>query len=507
MLATFGLRAPVALLLFVAMQAVPIKQMPIKQPVRFCGEKSQQYTGFIALKGVEERNLFYWLAERDNGAGAAAPLIMWLGDGCSVLPMLLQNNGPCSLSANETLTPNTFSWTRFANVLWVDQITGVGFSNGGTRNSWSAADVAKDVVAFLEGFLIIHPRYRKRSLFVFGEGLAGQMVPQISHTVARHFLNSKLSPGNEGLQLKGIALGSSTIDPLVTFPQRPQFALHNPYRIILLKQLEIERIVRGTPNCAGLLKKCRTFKGSIEGYEQCTTARHRCSQIYLDPVRGEVSTKVDAVHGKQRSPEQGRDVSDIRERPPTVRHKWCAGVTALLSKNPLRTSKPSGSTLSSSSTSSASSAPTLEARLATRAQAKFDETCGGLGRSADTFLQKAGVQRILGVLRQTHDGHDELQKPAVFTRCNKQVDSALFDVWAQSSTLYIRLLLEDGVRLLDYHGDADYEHACGYRYCIGLCRLLLLDYVYVGLGPFVYRTIGVHSTYTYIGLGLHVQAA
>jgi hypothetical protein len=40
-----------------------------------------------------------------------------------------------------------------------------------------------------------------------------------------------------------------------------------------------------------------------------------------------------------------------------------------------------------------------------------------------------------------------------------KVQGSLFDVWAQASMEHIPIMLEGGVRLLVYSGDADYEHS------------------------------------------------
>lgn len=61
------------------------------------------------------------------------PLVLWLtgGPGCSSTLALLAENGPCTVNDDgETTTPNPSSWNKRANVIWVDQPAGVGFSYG-----------------------------------------------------------------------------------------------------------------------------------------------------------------------------------------------------------------------------------------------------------------------------------------------------------------------------------------------------------------------------------------
>mmetsp|Transcript_64079 Transcript_64079/g.138728 ORF Transcript_64079/g.138728 Transcript_64079/m.138728 type:complete len:97 (+) Transcript_64079:157-447(+) len=84
------------------------------------------------------------------------PLILWLngGPGASSLGGLLTENiGAMVFNADGTeLVKNQFAWTKFANVLAVDNPVGVGFS--ATKNEYvkSEGEMAEQFQLFFEHF-------------------------------------------------------------------------------------------------------------------------------------------------------------------------------------------------------------------------------------------------------------------------------------------------------------------------------------------------------------------
>ena len=157
--------------------------------------------------------LFYWLiksrshgADRDRadedrrgddgGSGSDAPLVVWLngGPGCSSLGGLLEEHGPFFLERNpddnRKLNPhpyrlvfNPYSWSNFADVLYVDQPVGVGFSHLHDRDDLVHTEgaVAEDFYRALTYFLTHHhPEYRSRPIYLSGESYAAKYIPAIA---------------------------------------------------------------------------------------------------------------------------------------------------------------------------------------------------------------------------------------------------------------------------------------------------------------------------------------
>ena len=66
---------------------------------------------------------------------------------------LFRENGPCRITNDSSgVTHNDFSWNTHANMLFIDQPAGVGFSHG-TSDVDTSSEAALDVWTFLQVFL------------------------------------------------------------------------------------------------------------------------------------------------------------------------------------------------------------------------------------------------------------------------------------------------------------------------------------------------------------------
>ena len=87
------------------------------------------YAGYIPI-GTTTKKLHFLLVESQND-WSTDPLIIWFngGPGCSSLLAFATENGPYQLSAGETtFHKNEYAWNKNANVLYIEQPAGVGFS-------------------------------------------------------------------------------------------------------------------------------------------------------------------------------------------------------------------------------------------------------------------------------------------------------------------------------------------------------------------------------------------
>lgn len=172
-------------------------------------------TGYAKME--PRGHMFFWHIPSRNAADKA-PLIMWLsgGPGCGSDLAVLGINGPWWVDEETvTLKKNEHSWTNHANMLYVDQPLGSGFSTADLNYKFTATGVSKDLHSFLEKFLELHPDYKNRPFFLAGESYAGKYVPNIGEYIVDHPI--------EGLDFKGIAVGNGWVNPSSQYPAYAQF--------------------------------------------------------------------------------------------------------------------------------------------------------------------------------------------------------------------------------------------------------------------------------------------
>ena len=115
----------------------------------------QWKTGLVTVDEHDD-DIFYWVFQ-SRQTPSTDPLVLWLtgGPGCASEVALFYENGPYQFTSatDSTIKSNPNSWNTFANLLYVDQPIGTGFSKGGVHDVKSEKGVAEDMAAMLRGFL------------------------------------------------------------------------------------------------------------------------------------------------------------------------------------------------------------------------------------------------------------------------------------------------------------------------------------------------------------------
>lgn len=156
---------------------------------------------------------------RSRNSPATDPLVLWLtgGPGCGGEMSIFYENGPWHVNDDLTLRKNPYSWNEVANVIYVDQPLGSGFSS--TQKPENRArdqdDVNEALYLFLQNFMEKYPEYKGRNFYVAGESYAGHYVPGITAYI--------ISQNNPDMNIISSAIGNGWVNP------RTQYSYYRDY--------------------------------------------------------------------------------------------------------------------------------------------------------------------------------------------------------------------------------------------------------------------------------------
>ncbi|BBN67835.1 serine carboxypeptidase-like 2 [Prunus dulcis] len=186
---------PLALLLvFLNSHIIVASKSTIDTLPGFSGELPFKLeTGYVGVGDLDDVQLFYYFIESERSP-KEDPLVLWLtgGPGCSGFSGLAYQIGPimfnyANSSGNEpTLVLNPYSWTKVANIIFLDQPVGSGFSYAKSWQGYETGDIssAAHTYEFLRKWLKDHPEFLKNPLYIAGDSYSGITVPIVVQEVS-----------------------------------------------------------------------------------------------------------------------------------------------------------------------------------------------------------------------------------------------------------------------------------------------------------------------------------
>ncbi|KAF0469548.1 alpha/beta-hydrolase [Gigaspora margarita] len=136
-------------------------------------------------------------------------------------------NGPWRINSDQSLRIIDGSWNEYANMLYVDQPVGTGFSyanNSGYLNSLT--QVPDEFLLFLDQFFEIFPEYSKDEIYIAGESFAGTFIPYIASGILKRNSETNTTT-NRIYNLKGIAIGNGWVDPITQYNAYYTYAINH----------------------------------------------------------------------------------------------------------------------------------------------------------------------------------------------------------------------------------------------------------------------------------------
>lgn len=168
-----------------------------------------QFSGYLNLPSTEKQ-IHYWFVESET-APAEDPLVFWTngGPGCSGLIGFMTEQGPFRPDKDGNVQLNPWRWNTIANMVFLEQPVGVGFSYSDNSADYKIGDsqAAEDNLQTILMFLQRFPQLAKSPLFITSESYGGHYMPTLASQIVDY--NKK----NGGvLNFKGFAVGNPYTD-------------------------------------------------------------------------------------------------------------------------------------------------------------------------------------------------------------------------------------------------------------------------------------------------------
>ncbi|KAI0996939.1 Carboxypeptidase [Podosphaera aphanis] len=240
-----------------------------------------QYSGYLSV-GTDE-NMWFWFFEARNNP-RTAPLAAWFngGPGCSSMIGLFQENGPCHFvnGSNET-SLNPYSWNEYANMIYIDQPIGVGFSYGNNTVN-STVSAAPLVWKLIQVFYDQFPQYENRDFGIFTESYGGHYGPEFASYFQSQNLaiNSGSIDGHE-VNLKALAINNGWFDATIQEKAYIDFSLNNTYGALITPEQYGTYLDAYYSRCLPALNACSSLTGNDSA---CSTAYNVCYETTEGPL-------------------------------------------------------------------------------------------------------------------------------------------------------------------------------------------------------------------------------
>jgi carboxypeptidase C (cathepsin A) len=245
---------------------------------KLCDSKVAQLSGYFHVSPAKK--YFFWFFESRRNP-SQDPVVLWLtgGPGCSSEIALFAENGPCSVNDQGDNTKNNqFSWNTRANLLYIDQPAGTGFSTGPLTDH-NEATVSEDMYSFLMAFFQSQEanKYASLPFYITGESYAGHYVPAAAHKI---FVKNQHATFK--INLKGVAVGNGLTDPELQYPLFP--AMAKPY----VDESVFHAMEKAVAPCVRQIRACQALSKWLPDFGSlpiCENAVQFCNNALIAPIQ------------------------------------------------------------------------------------------------------------------------------------------------------------------------------------------------------------------------------
>ncbi|EGU86159.1 hypothetical protein FOQG_14759 [Fusarium oxysporum f. sp. raphani 54005] len=252
-----------------------------EQSFELCDAGARQFTGTVNV--TEDKSMFFWYFESRSNP-ETDPLLLWMsgGPGASGEMGLFMGSGPCTVNPDGNSTKRLdYSWIDRANVVYIDQPVGVGFSKITDRDkiAVSLEQGAKDVYSFLSTFSHdVFPNLAGKSWRITGESMGGHYVTGYTKHIVSHERENAKRGIEPRVNISSAIITDGYIDATQQFIGYYDFFCTDwaadGRKAPLMNRTACENMLAAIPECKRLGSQCRYFYD----IENCRAANKVCEE-------------------------------------------------------------------------------------------------------------------------------------------------------------------------------------------------------------------------------------
>ncbi|KAH8833386.1 Alpha/Beta hydrolase protein [Flagelloscypha sp. PMI_526] len=194
-----------------------------------CFPGSLEYSGYLDTS--DGRHLHFRFFE-SRTQPESSPVVLWMngGPGSSSAHGYMYEAGPCNIVSPNKTAYNPYSWTEVANVIFLDQPAGVGYSYADdyVDTVGTSREAAQDSYRLLLTFFDVFPKYTHLPFHIMGESYGGHYAPHLASNIHTH----NEAGANNHINLQSIIFINALLDPLIQIESSIDFVC-DPIRQII----------------------------------------------------------------------------------------------------------------------------------------------------------------------------------------------------------------------------------------------------------------------------------
>ncbi|KAF8987284.1 Alpha/Beta hydrolase protein [Cyathus striatus] len=241
----------------------------MKKAEGWCDDNVRGYTGYIDISYTH--TFFQFFESRDDPD--VDDIIFWLNGplGCSSSAGMLTGLGPCTLTSNGTTKHNPHSLNSHANIFFIDQPIGLGFSYSSYEDS-----LAILIATFFTHFTNFHGR----PMHIAGTSFGGRYVPHFGNEIFGVKLQFE-EAGMQAINLRSLIIENGVVDFRNMIDSYYTTACTNVSVSPVLDIASCERMKQAVPHCKKLIQDGCT--GAADSFG-CDPAYSYCNEEIAMPL-------------------------------------------------------------------------------------------------------------------------------------------------------------------------------------------------------------------------------